>query len=292
MIGRRFTSSRIRKARQKRLLIQLVLWIILAGALLFLVVEIVYLKQTRIELVRFEGNKAIRKEELWEALKPYVEGEYAYLFSKKNIFIVPTDRIERKLKERFIRLEDIDLYREGLHTLVVTSVEREPVGIWCGTATTSECYYLDENGLAFGPAPNLLGTSFVTYEQKFPEEIIGAHVSYPEGFLALRNFMASLVPLGFQAYHAVFTDDRIDLTVRGTLPNGETMRLVLKIPLTPPYDTTFSNLTSVTRAAGTETPPLSITGLEYIDLRFEHKVFYKKMGTAEAEAPAPEQSPQ
>ncbi len=287
MIGRRFTSSRIRKARQKRLMIHIVLWIILAASLLFLVVEIVHLKQLRIERVRFEGNKAIRKEELWEVLKPYVEGEYAYLFSKKNIFIVPTDRIEKKLKERFIRLEDIDLYREGRHTLVVTSVEREPVGIWCGTATSTECYYLDESGLAFGPAPNLLGTSFVTYEQTFPEEVIGAHVSYPEGFAALRNFMASLVPLGFQAYHAAFADDQIDLTVRGTLPDGRTTRLVLKIPLTPPYDTTFSNLTSVTRGAGTDAPPLSIAGLDYIDLRFEHKVFYKRMGTSETQTTTP-----
>jgi hypothetical protein len=278
MLGRRFTSSRIRKAHQKRLMMQLVLWLILAGALLFLIVEIVHLKQLRIERVRFEGNKAIQSEELWEALRPYVEGEYAYLFSKKNIFIVPTERIERRLKERFIRLEDVDLYREGLHTLVVTSVEREPVGIWCGTATTSECYFVDEKGLAFAPAPNLLGTSFITYEQEFPDEVIGAYVSYPEGFAALRGFMASLIPLGFKAYQATFTDDRIDLTVRATLPDGTTTRLILKVPLTPPYDTTFSNLTSVTHAAGTDAPALSIEGIEYIDLRFEHKVFYKRNG--------------
>lgn len=293
---RRFTSSRIRKERKKRLLIKLTLWAVLCAALLFLAVEVVHLKQLRIERVRFEGNTAIRTEDLWNALRPYVEGEYAYLFSKKNIFVVPTDRIEKMLEQRFVRLKDVDLYREGLHTLVVESVEREPVGIWClpaaplphergqatstaqtGDAVTSSgCYYLDDSGLAFAPAPNLLGTSFITYEQAYPDEVIGEYIIFPGAFVALRDFIASLSSLGFQTYRATFTSDRIDLTVRGTLPEGGTTRLILKIPLLPPYEKAFSNLISVTRPGETDIPPLSILGIDYIDLRFEHKVFYKK----------------
>ncbi len=288
MLGRRFTSSRIRKERQRRLLIQAILWIVLLGALLFLAVEIVYAKQLRIEHVRFEGNTAVHKEALWDVLQPYVEGEYAHLFSKKNIFIVPTDTIEQELETHFVRLKNVELSREGFHTLVVTSVEREPAGIWCPPAkalaqagdvgTSTECFYIDEAALAFAPAPHLRGTTFITYEHAFPETVIGTQLTTPEQFTALHDYMDALMPLGFATQRVTWRDDGIDLYVRGKVTDDIHTGLILKIPLVPPYDIALSNLASVTRSAKEGTPALVIAGIEYIDLRFENKVFFKRNG--------------
>lgn len=287
---RRFTSSRIRKERQKRFLVHVLLGIALAAAVLFLVIEVVQVQQLRITRIRFEGNTGIPNRELWNAMQPHVEGEYGRLFSKRNIFIVPTKAIERELTERFLRLKEVDVYREGAHTLVVSSVERQPAGIWCETVaggaaeadgttgSSTGCYYIDGEALAFAPAPKLLGTTFTTYERAFPSQVIGARLTAQDHFVVLRGFADSLASLGFVVQRATWKDDAIDLLVRATVTDDAYARLVLKVPLVPPYDTAFSNLASVTRTPQQETPALVVAGIDYIDLRFEHKVFFKRNG--------------
>lgn len=277
MLGRRFTSSRVRKERKKRLVIQIGLWLVLAASLLFLFVELVDLKQLRVERVRFEGNTAVTDEALWTLVAPYFEGSYAHLFSKKNIFLVPRGAVEKELLEHFVRLEDVSVTRDGLHGIVIRSTEREPAGLWCGEeGRLQTCYYLDENGLAFAPAPKLTGGTFLMYVRTFPERVIGKHLLGEEDFHALGDFINSLVTLGFHTERVTWENEAVVLSVRSSsLEEGRIIRLGLKIPLTPPYDKAFSNLASVIQAADEE-EPLSLGDIDYIDIRFENKVFYKK----------------
>jgi hypothetical protein len=286
MLGRRFTSSRVRKERKKRLMIQTGLGMLLALSSLFLFIELVDLKQLRIETVRFEGNVALSDQELWASMAGHLEGSYAHLFSRRNIIFLRRSTIEEGLLRDFVRLESVSVSREGLHTVIVKSAERAPKGLWCGAAETAgTCYYFDGNGLAFAQAPRLSGGTFITYIRdfhedvaKYPENVIGSYLASPEEFHALEDFMSSLVSLGFHVERATWQNDAIDLSVRSSLESEQNVRLLLKAPLAPPYAKAFSNLASVLRTTGEDGEPLSLAGIEYIDIRFENKVFYKKSG--------------
>jgi hypothetical protein len=295
---RRFTSERVRKERRKRLVLRVVLFAALLVSLLFLAVEVVRIRQLRVETVRFDGNVAIADAALWEFAAPHLEGAYLHLFSKRNILIAPLRSIERELLERLVRLKDVSVKREGLHTLVVISVERKPRALWCPPtevpAETSaqagdsaqtggreagavpSCHYLDENGLAFAQAPRLTGGTFIVYEQEFPEQVIGTYITAPEHLRVLNGFIDSIVPLGFRTDRVTWQSDAVVISVRNTVGGGTTAYLDIKVPLSPPYDKAFSNLASVMQTADENGEPLPLKEIEYIDVRFENKVFYKK----------------
>ncbi|HXK39599.1 MAG TPA: hypothetical protein VJ837_02095, partial [Candidatus Paceibacterota bacterium] len=214
--------------------------------------------------------------------------------------IAPLRSIERELLERFVRLKDVSVRREGLHTLVVVSVERKPRALWCppteaptetpeqagGLAQTGgreagavpSCYYLDENGLAFAQAPRLTGGTFVVYERTFPEQVVGAYITAPEHLRVLNGFIDSIVPLGFRTDRVTWQSDAVVVSVRNVVGGGRTAYLDIKVPLSSPYDKAFSNLASVMQTADENGEPLSLEEIEYIDVRFENKVFYKKSG--------------
>jgi hypothetical protein len=143
---------------------------------------------------------------------------------------------------------------------------------------TQTCYYLDREGLAFAPAPRLTGTTFIVFAREFPDEVIGSYLSDPGDLRVLKSFIDSLEPLGFRTERVTWESDAIVLSVRGALPEGRPVPLSLKIPLMPPYDKAYSNLASVLQNTDDENKPLSLEGIEYIDLRFENKVFYRKSG--------------
>ncbi len=282
MIGRRFISERARREHQKRIVARVILWVVLALSIFFLIIELADIKQLRIERVRFEGNHALTDAELWRVTESFVTGSYAGLFPKKNILLVNDAAIEQTLLTEFVRLENVRVEREGFHTLLVTSTERAPRAIWCGDeeAIVRNCYYVDENALAFAIAPKLSGGSFITFTRAFPERVLGKNLAPLEEFRAVRNFIESLVALGFHTERVAWRDDAIELFVRVELEDEQMGALVLKIPLTPPYDIAFSNLVSVTKTKDAESEPLSVSDIDYIDLRFENKVFYKKEGVS------------
>ncbi|MBP9771601.1 MAG: hypothetical protein KBD16_01615 [Candidatus Pacebacteria bacterium] len=288
MLGRRFTSERARKQHTKRVMLRIVLWVILAASLFFLIVELTHIKQLRVERVRFEGNHAISDRDLWKVTEPYLAGRYYGLFSKKNILIVENEAIEKHLLAEFVRLENTRVERSGFHTLVVTSTERKPKAIWCGggESTGRSCYYLDQNALAFSLAPKLSGGTFVTFSRPFPERVIGKNLLPTGEFHTLRDFIDSLIALGFHTERVTWKDDAIELFVRAELEDENTGSLILRIPLTAPYDLAFSNLASVIKTSTSDEQPLTVSDIEYIDLRFENKVFYKKEATSdESEVP-------
>jgi hypothetical protein len=275
MLGRRFTSSRIRKERRKQLLIQIGLALAFCLVLLFLAIELVNLKQLRITTIRFEGKSGIAQKELAKAVLPYLEGNYFHLFSKRNMLFVPQKAIRDELLARFVRLESVRVSREGLHTILIKSIERVPQALWCGDGSTTKCYYIDDDARAFALAPAFLGGSFVIYTRTFPQSVLGTLLTPTDIFHDIRAFTDALAPLELSTERVTWSGDSLNLSVRSARNKGTIVRFTIKIPLTPPYGIAVSNLHSIlgTTKEGTT---FSLEGIEYIDLRFENKVFYKK----------------
>ncbi len=282
---RRFTSERIRKAHHKRLALAVGIWAGLIVSILLLILALFASKQIAISSVSFEGNKAISDEELFAVVAPHLEGSYLHLFPRRNIFIFPKDDIEEDIRTSFVRAESVAIERDGFSRLLITVVERDPVGLWCGSTTTltAPCYFIDETALVFAPAPHMNGRSFIVYERVLPIKPIGKQLESQEAFGELNDFVDFIATLGFNTRRIVWKEDALELVTTFATKTGEE-GVRLHIPLTGPYKQAFTNLASIAQSQknkkiGADEEPFIFAGLEYVDLRFENRIFYKEEGT-------------
>ena len=94
MIGRRFTTERIRVERRNRFLVTWLLWLILLIASVFLLSQLSHLKELSIDKVSIRGATTIARKEIFGVVAPHLEGSYLYLFSKRNVLLLRTHYIE------------------------------------------------------------------------------------------------------------------------------------------------------------------------------------------------------
>jgi hypothetical protein len=283
---RRFTSERIRKAHHRRIVLRVSLSVGLIVSFFLFILALFSSKQVAIRSVLFEGNKAVSDEELFALVTPHLEGTYAHLLSRRNIFIFPKDAIEADILTSFVRIESVVIDREGLSKILVAVVERDPAGLWCGPAivgspvATASCYFIDETALAFAVAPRMNGGSFVIYERALPLKPIGKTLESSEGFNELGHLIDSFATLGFNTRRVIWKEDALELVTMFSTKTGEE-GVRLRVPLAGPYEQAFTNLASIVQSqkskkVGADEEPFVFVDLEYIDLRFENKIFYKK----------------
>lgn len=269
---RRFTSERIRKARRQRLAFTSGVWCALVVAICFLFVQLVNLPELRITHISFTGNRGATHEELFNRVAPLLEGSYWHLFSKQNTFIFPQEEITKALHESFVRIERVRIEREGMNGIRIHIDERDATALWCPPPPTARsCYFVDDNGLAFAVAPRMSGGSFIVYERALPAEVFGMHVSDPAHIRELMSALEFMMTLGVTPERVVWMPDALGVHVRVARANGDHATRVV-IPLTGPYERALNNLSSVVA-------DFNFSDVEYIDVRFENKVFYKEVGT-------------
>lgn len=266
---RRFTSERIRKARRKRLTISLVLWSVFVASLMFLVVEIVDLPELRIETVSFSGNRVLIEEALFAVVEPHLEGNHAFFFPKRNSFLYPREAIEASLLESFVKIESVRVDRRGLSRIHIAITEREPFALWCAPQGTRSCYFVDETGIAFALAPRLSGGSFVAHHKDMPIDPLGMHITSEEHFRELASLTEFLMTLGLTARRITWKPGFLDVLVHVKTSAGDYETSIF-IPEQAPYEQSLNSLASILDG-------FDFTNVEYIDVRFENKVFYKEL---------------
>ncbi len=99
-----------------------------------------------IDKVVISGNKVLGSKELFGVVSEEMSGFYFYLFPKSNLFIYPKNKIKEKILSEYLRAEDVTINFLELKKIALIIKEREPAYVWCPHA---ECFYLDYNGFSF-----------------------------------------------------------------------------------------------------------------------------------------------
>lgn len=264
---RRFTSERIRKARRKRLGLSISLGVILVASLFFLFVQLVNLPELAIDTISFSGNRAVSSKEIQTIVEPYLEGYYGHMFSKRNAFLYQHDTIEQAIRDAFVKIKTVRVELDGLQTLAITVTERDPDALWCTPGSVRACYFVDDTGLAFAVAPRISGGSFVVYERDMPVSPLGGSLTNEDHFRELQEATAYMMTLGLKPYRVTWSEALLDVSVIAKTATGDVQTHVY-IPERGPYKESLTNLASILQG-------FDFTGVQYIDVRFENKVFYK-----------------
>ena len=221
--------------------------------------------------VQTRGNSAVSTEEIISMVNDEISGKYLWLFHKNNSFLYPRDKILEHILSEQKRISEADVYLDGLTSLVVSVTERKSAYLWCGNEYPEEgevsknCFFMDSDGYLFAPAPYFSGDVFFEWygptEKKTENPIGDRFLQYAE-FKKLVSLKEAVLALGLKTTHlAVRLDGDYALALKDSgdiLFNSD-----------QEFDALLGNLDSVLGELA------STKKLEYVDLRFGNKIFYK-----------------
>ncbi|MBU6431358.1 MAG: FtsQ-type POTRA domain-containing protein [Patescibacteria group bacterium] len=273
-------SSLARKRRRKIFAIKAVLVFLLSIGFVFLLSWFSRISPIQIAEIEVSGNSSVSGDEIMSLVKKETSGNYFMLFSKNSVFLYPKKSIETKLADNFKKIEKAEIKFEGFKKIIVKINERKAESLWCSGGKDAEndrnenlrnCYFMDKEGVIFSAAPKFSGNVFMRYYGLLDDvDPIGKGYMSAEKFKGIIGFVSSLknfglAPVVFMAKTG--SDYEISLEDGGRIIFDDRQS----------FDKTSDNLESVLGEIGLVKNRGAISGikLDYVDLRFGNKVFYK-----------------
>lgn len=225
--------------------------------------------------VRVEGNETISAEEVLKIAENKISGKYLFLFPKNNFSIYPGGAIAREILDKMKKVKTVETKIVDGNILSVKVYERKPSYIWCpgeflteNTTSGNQCYFLDEQGFSFSEAPRFSGPVFfeIYASSTSGNEFIGKYPFESALFKKLILFKNALTEINLPATELIRMGD------------GD-FKFVLKaggaVLINEKNDINISLRNIVSAKKALEDSGKNINLIEYIDLRFGNKVFYK-----------------
>lgn len=242
----------------------------------------------RIHRVLVKGNETIASSTLASMMTESIDGVYAFLVPKDTVLFYPRETIVAQVLSVYPRVKTAEISTQDFDTLVLVVKERMPQFIWCGhsgvakeTIETPTCYFADDSGYIFDRAPSFSNPVFFEVESPLVNEFGALRPSaQASGGSPIGNFILSKESL---KKIAIFKDRLsvagIETRALRVLP-GEDYELRIKtggkiiFNGKQNFDIVLENLSAALRVSDLNK---AIDGvlLQYIDLRFGNKVFYK-----------------
>lgn len=236
--------------------------------------------------VKITGNKVIDKDMIKTSVEKEIVGNYLWFFPKKNILFYPKNTIKNKLLDEFKILKDMTFSITDDKFLEVSISERTASYTWCeddlvvGVPSGEKCYFMDETGFIFAEAPYFSGEVYFKFyglahrSTTEGSAVFGTYFS-KDNFKQLIYFKDILVSMGLKPVSLQVLDNG---DIKFFLSNLNKTSLEPYIILKP--DSDFQQIAENLETA-INTEPLQsnlknkYSSLEYIDLRFGNKVYYK-----------------
>lgn len=218
-----------------------------------------------IQDITVTGGETISHEDVRYAVSQELIGSYFLLVPKSFSYTFPKDRIQEVL-DGVERIYNVHVERTSRTALSVTFDEYDPFALWC-TADIEHpnCYFLDEKGYAFAPAPDLQGGTLVRHVIERLTEPKEDRVIEQKDLERIHAFIQRLeVELSLRVTTVVHKQNTdFEFVVNGggmILVAGDTLESVA-----------FDNLKSV--LSSQEFKHIEPGNFKYIDVRFDNKVF-------------------
>lgn len=213
------------------------------------------------------------RESLSGAVNDWLSAGFWGLTRRNNIFFVSSAKLVSKLAEQFPKLESIKINRDFMHGLLLSATERKPVGIWC-QASQDGCFYFDKNGIAFAetqPSSGFLITNVIDKRQR--EIKLGSEIISLDWFEKIMSARGLLDKIDINVSEFIIPADSFDefdaITAEG-------------LPAQAGWKIMFSTQTDIEKQISTlatflkeKIKPDQRSGLQYIDLRIQDRIYYK-----------------
>lgn len=272
----RHVKSKIHKIKSKKpFFARPVFWILflIIIVLVFAVYFVFFCSNLHIKNILISGSGQIEKEKIEPFIlsncKRKIIGYGELELASKNILLVDLDNIKKEILNRFPQIEKVDIATNFPQTLMVGITKREPSAVFCNSLGDSKdnCFFIDDNGIIFqalAQAPNntLIVRQLIIKNDVFAgENIIDKNVM--DAILKIEKNLKDKFKINVKEA-LVSSPLRLDIT---TDENWKAY-----FDLNSNIDLQISKIDLLF----TEEIPQNIRkGLQYVDLRFKDRAYYK-----------------
>ncbi len=264
----RLSARRRKKRRRARVVLIVFIFLLLCACVWGLRQNAVRI--SRVEI--FGADQSLATTALSE-----MRGNYFDIVPRDSTFFFPETRIRDNILAEHPDISAVSIFRNGMTGLSISVEYRVPIARWCGStfATSSpvgNCYLFDANGFIFSTtsadstsSPQAIATinSFVVYGSLSGENNpVGKTLPNAKELPAAFNFARQLSAFGSSVFSIVFRSDEVD----DYLASGTRITYVLG-----DEQNAFTALSSARDDFN-----LADGSVQYIDLRFDGKIYLKK----------------
>lgn len=226
----------------------------------------------RIEEVHVEGlhADAIKTESQSE-----LEGTYLFIIPRNSLFFLPVNSIRAHILREHPDVVAVSVHASGLTGITVVNSPRSTAFLWCGVTrdASGDCYEVDTDGLIFSkvdPAvDSTLSSKFMHVYAAIDGDSLNplrTHVAYASALPSALRLAKALKTLQANITELVLHDDEADFYTSG----GTRITYVIG----------REEATATLAASVFPTLHVNDGSVEYVDLRFEGKVYLRKQPVA------------
>lgn len=254
-----------------------------AGIFLFVLLCVLFFFTVRIQSLQISdisirGFETLREEDLANALSSILSDSFAHgLIPNSFIFFTPVQKISIQIKELFPSIAHAHMQTKFPNTLIVTITEHQLFGVLCNDTDSKDtpnqnqrermCAYIDTEGVAYQKAPETQGFLILKISLDTPTITIGQQVidrTVIQHIAQFNKTLPQIIGSPIINYHiqrpashelAIITERGFSLLVKDDADVDATL---------------YTLKTLLEKEIGSKR-----RNLDYIDLRFGNKVFYK-----------------
>lgn len=262
-------SLKARRARAKRIFLTLVsvLTLLSVGVLLYLA----WLPALRVQTVTAEGPAP---EAVSLLTKELLSGTHLFIVPRDSLFFIPESDIRARILETHPEISAVTLQDNGLTGLHVVSIPRARAFVWCGLSkdtSLTTCFDTDPDGLIFAPyagtepvASSTLNLRMYAAINGDSDNPVSTHIKQASAIPNALQLARALKSLNANIAEVALRGDEADFyTIGGT-------RITYVI----------GREREAAQLAASAFPQLSLNdgSVEYVDLRFDAKVYLRRAG--------------
>jgi len=274
------SRERERRRRQKALVAGLVIIILIVGGF-FSLLNLDFLRVTKIQIL---GETSADPEVVRSFVADdLLAGHYLWLVPKNSVFFVSKGQLIELLKKRFLGLATVTITWPDLNTLAIQVTDRETKILWCvGQEPKKQCFFLSPMGVPYQSAPSFSDSLYVELHSSATTTDLTKPVIDPKKLNRVNNFLSYLrssLPswpsrgLSLSSVEVESQNDFSAILLKPSEPNWQG-RVFFSTDQTS--NNLITNLHSVLKNSDFKTDWVDNNSqLDYLDLRFPGKVFYK-----------------
>lgn len=270
MSKNKYRSEKFEKKQKQIRVRKTIIWsivgiLLVAGFIYWMNRESMKVSTVQVSDLQFADEKKVQTE-----VEEMIAGKYLGLISKRCIPFINREDIAEKILEKNLFIESAKVSVKKFDILQVEATEFGAVAKWCGESSKKklrECYLLNSNG-------NIFTKEVVINKEDVPifygpiskDYIIGKSFLKPDQFKNVIQFVEKLKTLNIFV-RSVETSDFETIAVQTTAGP------YIMISTLNDSQKIIENLGVVIDTE--EINKAQLSNLEYIDLRFTNKAFYK-----------------
>ena len=202
------------------------------------------------------------------------------LTRRNNIFFVSSAKLASLLAEQFPKLESINISVDFPHGLLLSAIERKQAGIWCqanqdapaqisqSETSAGKCFYFDKNGVAFSETQPSNGFLITNVTDKRMREIsLGGQVIADDWLKSIMLAKELLARVDVDVSEFVIPANSFDEFHAKT---AESWKIMFSI-----QTDIEKQISALAIFLKEKINPDQRSGLQYVDLRIQDRIYYK-----------------